>query len=68
MGVFLLYDNLSGASFLDSPLVETKDALIFGLGFSYRIWQSDRPAYVEPLKEPGIQSEAGADNKANKPS
>ena len=63
LGIFLLYDNLAGASFLDSPLVETKDALIFGLGFSYRIWESERPAYVEPLKQPGIQTSPSRPNK-----
>ena len=64
LGFFLLYDNLSGADFTASPLVETKDALIVGLGFSYRIWQSDRPAYEDPLDNPNVpparQPEAAA--------
>ena len=54
LGFFLLYDNLSGADFTASPLVETEDALIVGLGFSYRIWQSDKPAYQDPLDNPNL--------------
>lgn len=54
LGFFLLYDNLSGADFTASPLVETDDALIVGLGFSYRIWESKRPAYEDPLENPNL--------------
>lgn len=35
MGAFLRYDNLDGASFEDSPLVETKHAVSFGFGVSW---------------------------------
>lgn len=34
-GVFLRYDNLSGAAFIDSPLVETRHAFMAGLGIAY---------------------------------
>lgn len=54
LGFFLLYDNLSGADFTASSLVETEDALIVGLGVSYRIWQSDKPAYEDPLENPNV--------------
>ena len=57
LGFFVLYDNLSGADFTASPLVETEDALIVGLGFSYRIWESKRPAYEDPLENPNVPPE-----------
>lgn len=35
VGAFVRYDNLSGASFADSPLVRSKDYLAGGLAFSW---------------------------------
>ena len=40
MGLFVRYDNLSGAVFSDSPLVETKHAFMAGFGIAYIFWQS----------------------------
>lgn len=35
IGAFARYDNLSGATFEDSPLVETDDYFIFGVAFAW---------------------------------
>ena len=39
---FLRYENISGASFDESPLVETNDGLTIGLIYSRKIWQSKK--------------------------
>jgi MipA family protein len=44
VGAFLRYDNLEGASFADSPLVETSHAAMAGIGAAYIFRQSSRPA------------------------
>ena len=40
VGAFVRYDNLSGATFADSPLVRSKDYLAGGLAFSWIIGDS----------------------------
>ena len=35
LGAFIRYDNLQGASFQDSPLVETRHALLAGIGLAW---------------------------------
>lgn len=42
MGAFLRYDNLDGASFDDSPLVETDHAASVGFGISWILGESGR--------------------------
>lgn len=42
LGIFMRYDNLSGAVFEDSPLVRRDDALMFGLAFAYIFKRSTR--------------------------
>lgn len=44
LGAFLRYDYLGGATFVDSPLVETDHSLMFGAGVAYVFAQSKRPA------------------------
>lgn len=34
-GMFLRYDNLAGATFIDSPLVETRHSVMAGFGIAY---------------------------------
>lgn len=41
VGVFLRYDNLAGARFLDSPLVETRHAVMAGFGVA-RVFRQSR--------------------------
>lgn len=41
-GSFLRYDNLSGAVFADSPLVETEHALMAGVGVAWLFGKSSR--------------------------
>lgn len=41
-GFFLRYDNLDGASFIDSPLVETRHAFMAGAGIAYIFGTSDK--------------------------
>ena len=41
-GFNLRYDNLTGASFLESPLVETKHYFSVGVGVIWFFWQSER--------------------------
>lgn len=43
-GSFIRVDNLNGAQFLDSPLVQKKYALTGGIGFSWIIFQSKAQA------------------------
>lgn len=47
-GVFMRYDYLDGASFEDSPLVQTRHALLVGLGLSVILWQSERTVPTRP--------------------
>ena len=42
VGAYMRYDNLSSASFLDSPLVQTRSYWTAGIGFAYMIRQSAR--------------------------
>ena len=43
-GAFLRYDNLDGAVFLDSPLVETRHAVMAGMAVTWVFKQSSRHA------------------------
>jgi len=45
-GVFVRYEFLDGATFLDSPLVETRRALTAGLGIAWIFSQSSRQVSV----------------------
>jgi len=40
VGAFARYDNLDNAVFIDSPLVETKNYLIFGVAFAWKFYAS----------------------------
>lgn len=40
LGAFVRYDNLQDAEFIDSPLVETRDYLAFGVAFSWIFYAS----------------------------
>lgn len=40
LGLFLRYDNITGASFEDSPLVKTDDSWFLGLGVAWVVAQS----------------------------
>ncbi len=44
LGVFARYDNLSGAAFESSPLVETDSSLIVGGGIAWILARSTKPA------------------------
>ncbi len=48
LGAFARYDNLDGARFTDSPLVETKDAWMLGLGISVVLGRSREMVNVRP--------------------
>jgi outer membrane protein len=48
VGLGVLDDYLGGAAFVDSPLVQTKNAAVIGLGITYRLWQSDRNVGESP--------------------
>ena len=48
VGSFLRYDNLEGATFDDSPLVETDHAISAGIAISWILWQSDETVRVDP--------------------
>ncbi len=41
VGAYFRYDNLSGAAFADSPLVQTKSYFSGGIGFAWMITHSD---------------------------
>lgn len=43
VGAFARYDHLGGATFADSPLVETDHALMFGAGIAWIFAESSRP-------------------------
>jgi MipA family protein len=42
VGAYMRYDTLAGASFLDSPLIQTRRYWTAGIGFAYMIRQSSR--------------------------
>jgi hypothetical protein len=42
MGGFIRYDNLSGAAFEDSPLVETRHSVMAGFAVAYILKKSAR--------------------------
>lgn len=44
VGMFARYDNLSGAAFRSSPLVETDSSLILGGGIAWIVARSSKPA------------------------
>ena len=44
VGAFFRYDNLTGASFENSPLVETRESFAAGLGIAWILGQSNRTA------------------------
>ena len=48
VGSFLRYDNLQGATFEDSPLVETDHAISAGVAISWILWQSEQTVRVDP--------------------
>jgi len=48
VGSFLRYDNLKGATFDDSPLVETDHAISAGVAISWILWRSDETVHVDP--------------------
>ena len=41
IGAFARYDNLDGAVFEDSPLVETREYFVFGMVFAWVLGASD---------------------------
>lgn len=47
IGAFVRYDNLAEAAFVDSPLVETRHALVVGMAVARVFWQSDRTVPAE---------------------
>jgi len=49
VGGFLRYDNLSGATFADSPLVETRHSLMAGIGAAWVFGKSSRQVPVDHL-------------------
>lgn len=51
VGSFLRYDNLQGAAFDDSPLVETDHAISAGVAISWILWQSQETVRVDPREE-----------------
>ncbi|MDY6904350.1 MAG: MipA/OmpV family protein [Thermodesulfobacteriota bacterium] len=46
-GMFVRYDNLDGAAFIGSPLVETRHAVMAGLAISRVFWRSERTVPVD---------------------
>ena len=48
-GVFLRYDNLSGARFGDRPLTETRHAITAGIGVAWLPAHSQRIVSASPL-------------------
>jgi outer membrane scaffolding protein for murein synthesis (MipA/OmpV family) len=48
VGSFLRYDNLQGAAFEDSPLVETDHAISAGVAISWILWRSEESVSVDP--------------------
>ncbi|MFP3980011.1 MAG: MipA/OmpV family protein [Desulfobacterales bacterium] len=47
VGMFARYDNLSGAAFIDSPLVETRHSFMGGIGIAWMLGKSDKTVSVE---------------------
>ncbi|MEF8833782.1 MAG: MipA/OmpV family protein [Halofilum sp. (in: g-proteobacteria)] len=52
VGSFLRYDNVEGAAFDDSPLVETDHAISAGVAISWILWQSEETVRVDPRAAP----------------
>ncbi|MBS3731501.1 MAG: MipA/OmpV family protein [Desulfobacterales bacterium] len=48
VGMFARYDNLSGAAFFDSPLVETRHSFMGGIGIAWMLDRSDKTVPAEP--------------------
>jgi outer membrane protein len=48
-GLALLDDYLGGTEFADSPLMQTKNAAVIGLGFTYRLFASERTVGEEAV-------------------
>lgn len=48
VGSFLRYDNLRGAAFADSPLVETDHAVSAGVAVIWTLWRSQATVSVDP--------------------
>ena len=48
IGSFVRYDNLAGATFEDSPLVETRHSVMAGLVVSWIFWRSEETVPVDP--------------------
>jgi outer membrane scaffolding protein for murein synthesis (MipA/OmpV family) len=48
IGLFFRYDNLAGAAFEDSPLVETRHSFMGGMGVAWIIGKSTQSVSVEP--------------------
>jgi MipA family protein len=44
VGAFLRYENMQGSRITDSPLVETRHAIMLGFGVAWILRQSSRPA------------------------
>ena len=40
VGAFARYDNLSGAAFVDSPLVKDKESFMVGIGVAWILMES----------------------------
>jgi len=52
LGMFARYENLSHATYADSPLVRSNYSLVTGFGAAWIFLHSDRPAANTPLSEP----------------
>jgi outer membrane protein len=48
VGMFLRYDNLDGAAFENSPLVETRHSFMAGLGVAWILGRSSRTVLTSP--------------------
>jgi outer membrane scaffolding protein for murein synthesis (MipA/OmpV family) len=47
IGLGVVDDWLAGASFMDSPLVQTRNAAVIAFGIAYRFWASDKMVEVD---------------------
>jgi len=59
MGGFVRYDNLSGAVFDDSPLVETQHSVMAGFAVAYILKKSSAPAPRRSDTRQGLNGKAG---------
>ncbi len=55
LGSFVRYENLSGARFEDSPLVETAHAVSAGLVVTWILWRSEEEVTVKRRGGAGVQ-------------